>query len=109
MNGIYDDAEYAMCRVCHYDVLITHGGRNDLTRHEAGEKHRKVIEVQATTSVSTSNSIETYKVILLPLFILKILCMHGLANWLILTPSPWPITSYHIAGNIGRDLILAIW
>ena len=35
--------------LCCCDVLIAHGGRSDLTKHEMGDKHQKAIQAQATS------------------------------------------------------------
>ena len=42
---------FAFCRVCRRDFNISHGGKNDITKHETTQKHQSSTKGEASDAV----------------------------------------------------------
>lgn len=53
VKAVTNDERTAFCTVCRRELSISHGGENDLTRHEGSHMHRKAILAKGTSYIGT--------------------------------------------------------
>ena len=51
---IYTGDTFARCTLCLSDFSVSHGGRNDVTTHVNGKRHKEATSAASTSSAVTS-------------------------------------------------------